>query len=140
MSLHRIISEALDAYCAQVQYQDRHPGQLPLLMDVEELKTGFFPHFQTWIDFLLRRAGSSLPVTKHRIVACVIGASYSSRKGPDSLKQPDGVQILEFIRSSRNVASKFGLDWPESKGRWIGPRGYKAQFDAAEKIVAHLQA
>jgi len=78
-----IISEALDAYCAQIQYQDQHPQAVPLLMDLDELRDSFFLHFQRWIDFLLREAGSSLPVTKHRIVACLIGAAYPSRTAPE---------------------------------------------------------
>jgi hypothetical protein len=127
------ISEALDAYCAQVQYQDRSPSGVPLLMTSEEMRERFFPHFQKWIDFLLRRSASSLPVTKHRVVACVIGAAYLTATLPEHLKDPSGSEVMAFIRSPRDFAKNVKIDWPESKGRWVGPRGYRAQFEAAPK-------
>jgi hypothetical protein len=134
------VSEALDAYCAQTQYQDRNAEAPALLMTLQEMKTRFFPHFEKWIDFLLRRAGSSLPVTKHRIIACVIGAAYLSDIQPESLRDTSGTEIAGFIRSPRDVAKNMSITWPESKGRWGGPKGYRAQFEAATSIVGQLKA
>ncbi|HXP85295.1 MAG TPA: DUF262 domain-containing protein [Bryobacteraceae bacterium] len=134
------ISEALDAHCAQIQYQDRNPEQVPLLMQMEEMREKFFPFFQKWVDFLLRRAGSSIPVTRHRIVGTVIGAAYPKQIYPEGLKEPNGTEVAGFIRSPRDVAKSFKVDWPESKGRWGGLRGYRAQFAAAAEILSHLRS
>jgi hypothetical protein len=108
-------------------------------MLADEMRETFFPHFQEWIDFLLRQAASSLPVTKHRLVACVIGAAYQNSMLPKHLKDPNGTEVIAFIRSPRDVAKSFKIDWPESKGRWIGPRGYPTQFKAATEIVKSLR-
>jgi hypothetical protein len=134
------ISEALDAHCAQIQFQDRNPERESLLMRPEEMRDEFFPYFQKWLDFLLRRAGSSIPVTRHRIVGTVIGAAYPNRIYPADLKEPNGSEIAGFIRAPRDVAKSFAVDWPESKGRWGGLRGYRAQFAAAAKIVSQLRS
>jgi hypothetical protein len=134
------ISEALDAHCAQIQYQNRNPEQEPLLMRTEEIRDEFFAYFQKWVDFLLRRAGSSIPVSRHRIVGTVIGGAYPHRIHPENLREPNGSEIAAFIRSPRDVAKSYMVDWPESKGRWGGLRGYRAQFAAAAKIVSHLRS
>ena len=133
------ISDALDAYCAQVQYQDRHPELPSLLMSLTEMRDEFFPHFQEWIDFLLRCEGNSLPVTKHRLVGSVIGAAYRDRISARALTQHQALEVVAFIRSPRDIAKKFKTDWPESKGRWVGQRGYQVQFEAAYQIIKHWQ-
>src|SRR5207249_4975917 len=70
------IDEALDAYCAQLRYQDTEKIIPPVLMPFEEIKDSFFPVFQRWMGLFLGEKMTSLQVTKHRIVAAVIGAAY----------------------------------------------------------------
>ena len=107
-------------------------------MSLEEMQNRFFPHFQEWVDFLLRREGSSLPFTKHRLVGSVIGAAYRDKLSAQRLIQRQATEVIAFIRSPRDIAKKFKIDWPESKGRWVGQRGYEVQFQAACEIVKHL--
>ena len=46
------IDEALDAYCAQLQFQDNHPGVPAALMTLDDMRDDFFPYFQEWIGRL----------------------------------------------------------------------------------------
>jgi hypothetical protein len=135
---NNIIAEVLDTYCAQVKYQDVHPEVPSLLFSFEEMRDKFFPHFQSWIDFFLRQAGQSLSVGKHRLLGCVIGVLYKAGKAPTDVLPDLSSEIVNFIRSPRALAAKYGVPWPESKGRWLGEKGYNAQFQAAYNLLAKI--
>lgn len=134
----RAIDEALDAYCAQLRWQDTNSSIPPVLMTFSEMRDKFFPYFQRWIDLLLGEKGSSLHVTKHRIVAALIGAAYKSQVDPNSFTEQQWTDAVEFVRQPKNIAGAVGCEWPLSKGRWDGRRGYRAQFKAAQTIVASI--
>jgi len=131
------IDDALDACCAQYAYQDSHPDNPPLLISGDELISKFFPTFQLWIGAILEK-GSSLPVTKHRTIASLIGCAYSLGISAAKVTDTQWTALIEFARSPRQQAKSFGIDWPESKGRWEGKRGYRAQFEAAKACVQHV--
>jgi hypothetical protein len=129
------IDEALDAYCAQLRYQDTDKTFPPVLMPFEEMRDQFFPAFQQWIGMLVGEKATSLQVSKHRLVAAVIGAAYRLKCSPEKLSEQQWTNIVEFIRRPQEMAKTVGSEWPMSKGRWDGPRGYRAQLKAAFNIV-----
>ncbi len=135
---NRAIDEALDAYCAQLRWQDLNSSVPPALMALDEMRDSFFPHFETWIDLLIGQKGPSLNVTKHRIVSALIGAAYRARIDPNALSEQQWTNVVEFIRRPQDIVKKLGCDWPQSKGRWDGQRGYRAQMDAANTIVTRI--
>lgn len=135
---NRAVDEALDAYCAQLSWQDGDKSIPPILMTLEEMRDRFFPYFQDWVDKLLGEKGTSLNVTKHRTVAALIGAAYANDVDLHKLNEQQWTDAVEFVRRPQVVAQKFGLTWPLSKGRWDGDRGYRAQLEAARNIVAKL--
>lgn len=137
---NNIISEVLDTYCAQVRYQDTHSETPALLFSFDEMQNDFFPHFQDWIDFLLRQAAVSLSVGKHRLIGCVIGALYLNQVKPSNLPAEQIAEIVNFIRAPRDIAKKFQIPWPESKGRWLGDKGYSSQFRAADVLLGKILA
>lgn len=128
------IDEALDAYCAQLHYQDTNPGVPPALMPFEDMRDAFFPYFQSWIA-KLGSAGPSLDVRKHRTIAAVIGAAYREGLQPDALSTDGWGRAVEFIRRPTDLKASFGIEWPQSKGRWDGIKGYRAQMEATCRIV-----
>jgi hypothetical protein len=132
------IDSALDAYCAQLSWQDTHPSMPSNLMTFDEMRDSFFPHFERWISHLVGQKGVSLPVTKHRIVAAVIGAAYPGQVDPARLNEQQWTNIVEFIRKPSEIAKTLKCEWPMSKGRWDGPKGYRAQMDAAHTIIAKI--
>jgi len=137
---NRAIDEALDACCAQLRYQDTNPSSPPLLMSYSEISTVFFPHFQSWFGALIGRQGISLPVSKHRIVASLIGAAYSLKLAATTLDDAKWTNIVEFVRRPQDGAKKLDCEWPVSKGRWDGKRGYRAQFECAVEVLRKLVA
>jgi hypothetical protein len=138
-SYDRSIDSALDAFCAQLQYQDTNPDEPKLLISAEDIQEKFFPHFSSWLHTLLCMKGPSLSVTKHRMIAALIGAAYRLAAGPSDLQDSKWGDVVELVRSPRNSAQALGIDFPTSKGRWDGTRGYGAQmesiFQALKKIV-----
>lgn len=130
-----IIAEVLDTYCAQLRYQDENADAPLLLFSLEELKTSVFPHFQSWVDFLLRQTGVSIALGKHRLVSAVIGALYRCGVSPSDLNIESSTALIAFIKSPRDVAKKYDLIYPASKGRWIGDKGYSAQFETSFGVV-----
>jgi hypothetical protein len=135
---NRAIDEALDAYCAQLRYQDTHLAIPPALMPLEEMKGSFFPAFRAWFALLLGVKGITLPVSKHRIIAGLIGAAYSLQLSASSLTEQQWTNIVEFIRRPGDIAKKIDDEWPVSKGRWDGMKGYKAQLQAMARILSKL--
>ena len=138
INFSRAIDEALDAYCAQVKYQDKNPSEPSLLMSYDEMAGKFFPEFESWLDAILGRWGTSLPVAKHRIVATVIGAAYAAGASSSSVSNPAAGKIVEFIRRPVDTAKKLGIDWPVSKGKWDGEKGHQRQLEKAQEVLVKL--
>jgi hypothetical protein len=135
---NNIISEVLDAYCAEARYQDMNPDTPAHLLSFSETQNDFFPHFQIWVDFLLRQTAVSMSVGKHRLLACVIGCLYSKKLVPSGLHQDTVGELVNFIRTPSATAEKFNIFWPKSKGRWSGDKGYNAQIGAANAILSKI--
>jgi hypothetical protein len=133
------IDEALDAYCAQLHFQDSNPDVPAVLLNHAQMRDAFFPAFQGWIA-QLGAAGPSLDVRKHRTVASLIGAAF--REGVDhrALGRDGWGQMVEFIRKPTEKSAAFGVEWPQSKGRWDGAKGYRSQLEAAAKVVRAIAA
>ncbi len=134
----RDIDAALDAYCAQLRWQDTNSSMPPVLITYEEMRDTFFPHFEQWIKLLIGQKGVSLQVQKHRIVAAVIGAAYRAKIEWNKLTEQQWTNIVEFIRKPTDMAKQLGYEWPASKGRWDGLKGYRAQMDAACAIITKI--
>jgi hypothetical protein len=132
------VDEALDACCAQLRYQDRNSATPPALMSYSEMRDHFFPVFEEWIGVFLGQKGPSLPVTKHRILCAVIGAVYALSLIPSSLSEQQWTNLVEFVRRPQELAGRFMMEYPQSKGRWDGAKGYKAQLAAVKQVVQKI--
>jgi hypothetical protein len=132
------VDEALDACCAQFQYQDRNRDTPPALIPFSEIRNKFFPYFEECIGFFLGQKGPNLPVTKHRILSSIIGAMYALSVIPSKLGEQQWTDLVEFIRRPQDLAKRFEVEYPQSKGRWVGAKGYKAQLVAVKEIVRNI--
>lgn len=131
------IDDALDVYCAQLNYQDRNPAAPPVLFTAHDLRQSFFPYFAYWIAELGAK-GPSLDVRKHRTVASIIGASYRMGINVVAFTGPQWTKAVEFIRRPTEGAIALGIDWPQSKGRWDGAKGHRAQLEAASALAVAI--
>lgn len=133
------VDEALDVCCAQLRYQDdKNNSNPPALMPCSEMTQKFFPAFEKWIGYILGQKGINLPVTKHRIVAGVIGAAYALSVDPAQLSEQQWTNIIEFIRRPQDLSAKLNMEYPQSRGRWDGKKGYYAQLNAIKNIIKKI--
>ena len=134
------MNEALDACVAQLQYQDLHQSFPPLLMPLAEIKDKFFPYYERWLLELVARQAPNLPVTKNRMISQVIGSGYTIGLDTGTVSKAAWTGIAEFIRRPQEGAKAVGIEWPQSKGRWDGQKGYRAQFDAIRETLKKIVA
>jgi len=133
------MEEALDAAIAQLQYQDTRGQSLPsMLIDFSELHQNFFPYYEWWIHALLAHRAPNLPVSKNRMISSVIGAAYALGLDATTLSDAAWTKLEDFIRRPQEVAKSAKVDWPQSKGRWDGQKGYRAQFAAIRQVVQKI--
>jgi hypothetical protein len=132
------MDEALDACIAQFQYQDKNPEFPPYLTSHQQMVNDYYPLFSEWIVNLLGRQSPNLPVSKHRMVSQVFGAIYAQGIRLPNLRKRSWEKIVDFIRRPSDVSADSGIDWPSSKGRWDGKKGYRAQFEAIHVMVKKI--
>jgi hypothetical protein len=132
------IDEALDAFCAQLGWQDKNAGVPASLFTLSQLQSRFFPYYEGWIDKLLNQKGPNLNLTKNRMVSSVIGASHLIGLELKDITDAHWDKIVDFIRRPKEVAESLGVEWPQSKGRWDGQRGYFVQFNAVSLVMTKI--
>ncbi len=135
---NRAVDEALDACCAQLRYQDQNSSTPPALIPYSEIRDQFFPFFQECIGYFLGQKGPNLSVTKQRILSAVIGVMYSLSVNAANLSEQRWTNLVEFVRRPQDLADRFQVQYPQSKGRWDGTKGYKAQLVATKEIVREI--
>lgn len=135
---NRAVDEALDVCCAQLRYQDKNSNIPPALMSYSEMSDRFFPAFEKWTGYILGQKGINLPVTKHRIIAGVIGAAYALSVDPAKLNEQQWTNIIEFIRRPQELSAKLNMEYPQSRGRWDGKKGYNSQLKAVKNIIGKI--
>ena len=128
------VDDALDVYCAQLQDDDRADGGDRKLISLDEMRDHYFPHFQAFVGRLLSES-RKVSLAKYRLVGTIIGAMYRIEVSPHDLSLTQWSTLVEFLLKPRDCAPMLRVEWPESKGRWLGPRGYAEQMDAAVNIV-----
>lgn len=133
-SYNREIDGAMDVACALLQYQDHNPDLPVLLLSKEVIRDKFFPYFSDWVGQITTQ-GSSLDVRKYRTVASIIGAAFRVSIDQRRFNRDTWGRIVEFVRKPTEQAQLLSVEWPQSKGRWDGVKGYRAQMETAEKII-----
>jgi hypothetical protein len=68
----------------------------------------------------------------------VIGACYIAKAEPSKITEQQWTDLVEFVRNPATLTSKRGLEWPQSRGRWDGPRGYRQQMDTVRSVVSGI--
>lgn len=134
------IDTALDAFCAQLSYDDKNDKTPPVLIPFNDIKDRFFPVFENWMGYILNQKAPNIDIRKHRSLGAIIGAAYACSVNPSDLNKQQWTDLIEFVRSPKEISKKFSIDFPQSKGRWGGVKGYKAQFLAVHQIVRRIMS
>ncbi|MEI2577652.1 DUF262 domain-containing protein [Scytonema sp. PRP1] len=130
--------EALDIYCAQLQYQDSEASSPPLVSSLDEISNHYFPEFAEWIYRILSRGLPGISVDTYKQLALFIAGAVELQVSPDSLSNSQWNSLGNFIRRPRQLGRDIlgnNDAYPEPKGRWTGQRGQKMQCNKAVEIA-----
>ncbi len=137
---HGATEEALDIFCAQLQYTDTQGGT-PVFSTYMNGLEGEFQNFVKWIDAILRRGLPGVSVDKYKQMALLIGAAVELKIDSNKLSFDAWDAIADFIQAPRKAGEKWLKgkgEYPESRGRWKGERGQKAQCDMAKLLLSKI--
>jgi hypothetical protein len=130
--------EALDIYCAQLQWTDQKRGALVFPTYGRGL-TEEFDSFAKWIETVLSIGIVGLSVDKYKQTALFIAASVELQIDPQKVSQDAWDAVAEFIRTPRAAGAKWlKQGYPEQKGRWRGEKGQKRQCDLVVELVEQI--
>ena len=82
-----------------------------------------------------------MSVDKYKQMALLIGAAVELDIDPDRLSFDAWDAIAGFIQAPRKTGEKWLKQkggYPESRGRWKGDRGQKAQCDMAKRLLEKI--
>jgi len=140
LAFHGSTEEALDIYCAQLQFTDTQGGPPVFPVYGNGLEDDFHSFVQ-WIDVILRRGLTGVSVDKYKQMALLIGAAVELKIDSDDLSFNAWDAIAGFIQAPRKAGEKWLRQkggYPESRGRWKGDRGQKAQCDMAKRLLQKI--
>src|SRR5919202_822388 len=138
VSFRGTTEEALDIYCAQLQYTDLNGG-IEVFPTCEKGLEEEFDDFAEWIGYILGYGLTGISVDKYKQTALLIGAAVELGLDPDKLSHDAWDAIAEFLKTPRTAGEKWLKDqggYPEQKGRWGGKKGQKVQCDAAVQLLS----
>jgi len=137
---HGSTEEALDIYCAQLQFTDTQ-GRKPVFPTYRNGLEEEFHNFAQWISAILSRGLPGVSVDKYKQMALLIGAAVELEIDPDPLSHDAWDAIANFIETPRKAGEKWLAEeggYPESRGRWKGDRGQKSQCDMAKLLLSRI--
>lgn len=140
LAFHGSTEGALDIYCAQLQYTDTQGGT-PVFPTYGNGLEDDFRSFVQWIDAILGRGLPGVSVDKYKQMALLIGAAVELGIDADKLGFDAWDAIAGFIQTPRKAGERWLKrkgGYPESRGRWKGDRGQKAQCDMAKLLLAKI--
>ena len=140
MTFNGSTEQALDTYCAQLQFTDTKDRELVFPTYGTGLEEDF-QNFVQWIEVILRRGMPGVSVDKYKQTALLIGAAVELNLNASTLSHDAWDAIADFLKAPR----RSGTNWleekggyPESRGRWGGTRGQKAQCDMAKLLLSKI--
>ena len=140
LAFHGSTEEALDIYCAQLQFTDTEGGT-PVFPTYGNGLEDDFHSFVQWLHAILSRGLPGVSVDKYKQMALLIGAAVELGFDSDQLSFDAWDAITAFIQAPRKAGEKWLEEkggYPESRGRWKGDRGQKAQCDMAKRLLEKI--
>ncbi len=139
LSFRDSTEEVLDIFCAELKFEDG--GHEPrLLPDATALSAVYFNEFKTWWSAIRMKCATQVQVGRHRTVALLIPGLASHFSSPSDLSDTQWGWIGKFVSGSRATASELDVIFPESKGRWRGEKGQRAQIRAYREVAQKIAA
>ncbi len=130
--------EVLDIVCAELRFEDRNPETPRLFPDATLLRSEYFEEFQRWWTAIRSKCYAQVQVGRHRSVALLIPGLVDFLRTPEALTDDQWGWVGKFVSLSRATAGDLSVTFPESKGRWTGERGQRAQINAYFEVAGKI--
>ena len=140
MTFNGSTEQALDTYCAQLQFIDTQ-NQVSIFSTYGNGLEEDFRNFVRWVAVILSRGMPGVSVDKYKQMALLIGAMVELKLNSNQLNDDVWDALREFIQTPRLAGSKWLSKkggYPEPRGRWKGNRGQKAQCDMAMNLLSKI--
>ena len=140
MTFNGSTEQALDTYCAQLQFTDKKNGE-PIFSTYGTGLEKDFQNFVYWIGTILGRGMVGVSVDKYKQTALLIGAAVELELKGSQLSPDAWDAISSFIKAPRRAGGKWLQQeggYSEPRGRWKGKRGQKAQCDMAKLLLSRI--
>jgi hypothetical protein len=130
--------EALDVYCAQLQWSDERKGDVEVFPYGERLQKTF-DKYAAWIELILQKGLAGVSVNKYKQIALLTGALVDQKIQAEQVSNDAWDAFALFIRSPREAGKKWlNGGYPEQKGRWGGTSGQYMQCKQACNLVSEI--
>ena len=130
--------EALDVYCAQLQWSDERKGHVEVFPYGESLQKTF-DKYAAWIELILQKGLAGVSVNKYKQIALLTGALVDQKVQAEQVSNDAWDAFALFIRSPREAGKKWlNGGYPEQKGRWGGTSGQYMQCKQACNLVFEI--
>ena len=140
MTFNGSTEQALDTYCAQLQFTDTKNGE-PIFPTYRNGLEANFQNFVKWIEVILGRGMPGVSVDKYKQMSLLIGAAVELNLDASKLSHDAWDAIAGFLRAPRQAGANWLEEeggYPEPRGRWKGKRGQKAQCDMAKLLLSEI--
>lgn len=140
MTFNGSTEQALDTYCAQLQFTDTK-GETAVFPTYGNGLEEDFQNFVKWVEVILSSGMTGVSVDKYKQMALLIGAAVELELNPDQLSDDVWDAINAFIQTPRQAGAKWLQKkggYPEQRGRWKGTRGQKAQCDMTKLLLSKI--
>ena len=140
MTFNGSTEQALDTYCAQLQFTDTKNRELIFPTYGHGLQEDF-QNFVKWIEVILSSGLPGVSVDKYKQMALLIGAAVELNLDASTLSHDAWDAISGFIQAPRQAGAKWLAEkggYPEQRGRWKGNRGQNAQCDMAMHLLSKI--
>ena len=140
MTFNGSTEQALDTFCAQLQFTDTR-NQEPIFPTYGNGLERDYENFAKWIKAILGSGLSGVSVDKYKQTALLIGSAVELELDPKTLSNDAWDAIGGFIRAPRQAGTKWLNEeggYSEQRGRWGGKRGQKTQCDMAKLLLSKI--
>lgn len=125
-----------DIFCAQLK-REAASATPKILCSLSELQMGLFPTFTEWW-YAIHTQAPNIGVDRNRRIALLAAAFSGMGKKPSALTNSQWILVEQFLRTPREALRTIGIDVPESRGKWSGPRGQREQVKAYLAVAAKI--
>ncbi|MBF0239031.1 MAG: DUF262 domain-containing protein [SAR324 cluster bacterium] len=128
------VEEVADIVCSQLRLDEEQYETHPKLCNLETLQNQIFPEFaQNFHSLRIHIPSCATSVDKYRRIAIILAGL--SGWSLDAFNDRQWSYLTQFLKKPRQLTTQNDIEFPETKGRWTGPKGQFSQIASYYKVA-----